>query len=602
MSKQHIIDEPNSPQPSKRKEETDHQDHSSKGTVPVVIKLAKFSSRRLRDRLANYEQIRAKEVQSGIANYAEKISKRVQASATTTFEEGEDPFKGRINPEGTFKKVWETSKFFLLIYILIYLPVKVAFLTNSTSNPTYYIDKLIDLFFLIDIGLTFFSPIYVGVEMVFSLKELAKNYIKGWLFVDVISLIPFEDIVSTIQDPSENLQFIAQISKALRLMRLIKLIRLFKAFDFTNADNFFLKYMEMYFKGTVIYLLLPNFLLMSITIHLFSCFWYYIATIDDTNTNWIVMNGFSDERLLDLYIISFYFVIQTFTTCGYGDIYSYRNVEIIFRIPIMFAGVFLYGIFSGRIVEYRSKKMAEEEISSQRAQALERLLKEYVIPDFHYRSILEQLYENNHEERKEYDFSNLSQEEKDMFDYHKYLSKFKNNKLFSKHPDQRKFVIELGRLMKVKSFKQDQIIYHKGDPPVYFYVIQEGSVSVMMHGWDTFPIIHVKGGFFGEHEMIAGTQRMFTVRAAQKCTLHYMDAQDFKRFFLTDQEDIRFKNQMEYYSHSRYEVWAKSQTNFAEYLRRKVFWKMVLSDLKSKKRRSIKNLIKKAENSQKKHH
>lgn len=548
-------------------------------------KTKKFSKKTLAERFQNYELVRAPEIQQGIANYADRMSKRLQDNLQTKEDDSEILFRGRIHPEGTFKKVWETTKFFFLIYMLVYLPLKVAFITStSTTEFIYFWDKAIDAFFFIDVILTFFTPVYVGVEMVFTLKEIAMAYLKSWFIVDMVSLIPFEELVSIIDNSNENLQFLAQIAKSARLLRLVRLIRLFKAFDFTNSDNFFLKYMEMYFKGTVIYLLLPNFLLMAVTIHLFSCFWYYIALLDDTNTNWVVMNNFSEELLLDLYIVSFYFVIQTFTTCGYGDILSYRNVERVFRIPIMFAGVFLYGIFSGRIVDYRSQKMTEEEVYTKRVQALERLMKDYYIPDFHYRSILEQFQENKKEEKKPYDFSNLSQEEKDRFDHHRFLSKFKSNKLFSTDIEHKEFVIELGRLLTKKVYKPEQFIYHEGDPAVYFYVIREGQVDVMMSKFDTFPIAHVKSGFFGEYELITGDTRQFTLRAANYCTLYVMEAQEFKKFFITNDKYPDLGKNMIHASEKRFREWVHCEREIEFFMRRKMFWKLILKNTKPKKK------------------
>ena len=75
-------------------------------------------------------------------------------------------FTCMIDLEGQFKKVWETTKFVLLIYTLLYLPLKVAFIEDF-SLGLYLLDKLIDFVFLVDIILTFFTPIWVKNDMIF---------------------------------------------------------------------------------------------------------------------------------------------------------------------------------------------------------------------------------------------------------------------------------------------------------------------------------------------------------------------------------------------------------------------------------------------------
>ena len=151
-----------------------------------------------------------------------------------------------------------------------------------------------------------------------------------------------------------------------------------------------------------------------------------MATLDETNTNWVVINHFSNKPDFDLYIISFYFVIQTFTSCGYGDILSVLQIELVFRMVVMLAGVFLYGIFSGRIVEYRSAKMVEQERVAKKTQALEQIAKNYSLNSILYHSVLEQLNDTKKEKKRTYDFSNLAQEDLDTFEHYKFLSKFKN--------------------------------------------------------------------------------------------------------------------------------------------------------------------------------
>jgi hypothetical protein len=534
----------------------------------------------LRDRLEGYQDRREKELMQGKVLPGLKPAKFRRQKNESQRDPNDDLLKFRVNPEGNFKKFWESLKFVLLIYTFLYLPVKVAFIEDS-SIYMYVMDKFIDAIFFIDIILTFLTPVYVKIEMVFGLKEIAWEYITGWFFIDVIAMIPFEDIVSSM-DVNDKITFLAQMSKILRLLRLFKLMRLFKAFDFTNADNYFLKVMESKFKGTVVYLLLPNLMLMTFTIHFFSCFWYLLATLDDSNDNWVVINHFQDEPPFDLYIISFYFVIQTFTSCGYGDIYSHLNIELIFRIIVMFFGVFLYGIFSGRIVDYRSQKMTDEEHLAKKIQALERINSRFGLSTVTFQSILEKLSETKSEEKKRYDFSNLTPEELDRFEHYKYISKFSGNKLFPQAEEYSRFVLELGRMMTERNYNKDQVIFNHGDPAVFFYIIRKGKVRLLNKQLELIPIYEIRNGFFGEYEIIFGTTRQYTAVAETDCQLYLVDIINFKRFFLTEAKDLDFREAFIIAAHVRMNAVHKAQADFDFFMRRKMFWKIVLRESRSK--------------------
>ena len=69
-----------------------------------------------------------------------------------------------------------------------------------------------------------------------------------------------------------------------------------------------------------------NFILLS---HCFSCFWIFLASLDE-NYNWIIyMNRFQSD--LSIYVSSLYFIWTTVFTIGYGDILSQNIYERIFR-------------------------------------------------------------------------------------------------------------------------------------------------------------------------------------------------------------------------------------------------------------------------------
>lgn len=108
-----------------------------------------------------------------------------------------------INPNGTFKKVWETFKFILLIYTFIYLPLTVTFFAKddqTVKSPSWIFDRFIDLVFLIDMVLIFFTPVMDKYDITTEHKSIAKIYLQGWFFVDLVALLPFEDVMDIFID------------------------------------------------------------------------------------------------------------------------------------------------------------------------------------------------------------------------------------------------------------------------------------------------------------------------------------------------------------------------------------------------------------------
>ena len=511
------------------------------------------------------------------------------------FEKEQQEFKRLVNPNGAFKTYWETSKFLIMMYILLYLPLRSTMIEDEPLF-FYVIEKVIDVYFFVDIVLNFFTPVYIHHELILNRASIAKDYLQGWFAFDVLALFPFEEIVASLQDSDPNFQVLARFSKGLRLLRLTKLVRLFKALDFTNSDNLILKLLDKNFKGTVFYLLLPNIILMGFTLHMLSCFWYYLAYSCQDNTDWIEYNGFSNKPLLDLYIISFYFVVQSFTSCGYGDIYSIRNSEIVYRCFIVISGALLYTMFAGRIIEYRNQKVQEDDIYDQKMDALERIeMSGILIPDRVHLWLQESLREHKKDVKKRaYDFSNLSQEDINELDYLKFISKFRNLPLFGSKLENAYFVLALGRKIERVRYKAEEMIYARGDMPTHFYILFSGKVAMVMNKVELIPVYAIKKGFFGEFEIIREKPREHSVVALEDTILYRIGVSDFKYLFLNDRLDPDLHKAIIDVAFARRKKINEMQYEFDFWLRRKIFWKLALPK-RSRKTKAMRKILKDAE-------
>ena len=63
-----------------------------------------------------------------------------------------------IDPAGTFKRVWDVIMFIIIIYIATWVPYMLAFWDEPTAFFSTF-DLIIDFMFIMDIIMTFFTPI-----------------------------------------------------------------------------------------------------------------------------------------------------------------------------------------------------------------------------------------------------------------------------------------------------------------------------------------------------------------------------------------------------------------------------------------------------------
>lgn len=83
----------------------------------------------------------------------------------------------------------------MLVTSCIQTPAAIAFDWNDPF--TVYSSYVIDICFLIDLVLTFFSAYQEDdFHMVEDRGKIAYNYMTGWFSVDLIAILPFEFMLS----------------------------------------------------------------------------------------------------------------------------------------------------------------------------------------------------------------------------------------------------------------------------------------------------------------------------------------------------------------------------------------------------------------------
>jgi hypothetical protein len=124
---------------------------------------------------------------------------------------------------------------YLLLYVTVVTPFQLSFL--ETPNPgdiemnlpgvLFFADRLLDLFFLADIFISFHLTYFDSEKGAYesNVKEIRLHYIKGWLIIDVISVVPFDLIVNDRNSMSASTVRLLRAIKLLKLVRLLKIMR-----------------------------------------------------------------------------------------------------------------------------------------------------------------------------------------------------------------------------------------------------------------------------------------------------------------------------------------------------------------------------------------
>ena len=205
---------------------------------------------------------------------------------------------------------------FLIIYSVIVIPYRIGFEITS-SGPLTIFDSTIDLMFFMDIVVNFNSAQEDRQSdmMIVSRKEIAKNYLQFWFWVDALSTIPFDTVISFFIGSNNRALSSVRLLRTIRLTRMIKLIRVAKLGRIgEQIENLNL--------NPAVYGMVKIVITIWFIAHILCCFWYNIAInhqndgLSSADNNWLYAGGFTISSLKDKYVASFYFIITSMLAIG----------------------------------------------------------------------------------------------------------------------------------------------------------------------------------------------------------------------------------------------------------------------------------------------
>ena len=312
-----------------------------------------------------------------------KKTKRIYDSLSDEEAPDEEIYEAYyVEPFSKLRLSYDLLLFILVFYSMFNVPYQLAFYINQPKLPEsgFLVNLLIDIMFIFDIVLSFFTAYYDFEEKLVKFYYLmALHYIQTWFLIDFLSGIPINSILNIIVMKCPHCIYTEAIhtlyqSNSNVNYNLFKMLRLLKAFKVFSTNSFIDKIISSV-KQTVhvakTIRLITTLLIFSMLIHLFACLFIFFGF--HTYPNWIVSLKLEPKDSFTIYIASLHFICTTVLSIGYGDILTYNITERLINGFLLVVGLLLYSwalssltaylITDDQIVvEYRSKCIILEDI------------------------------------------------------------------------------------------------------------------------------------------------------------------------------------------------------------------------------------------------
>ena len=197
-----------------------------------------------------------------------------------------------ISPDSIFRKIWDGAQIFLVVYVAVAVPYRLAFEKNVILwSNWFFFDACIDIYFVTDLLMSFRTAYYTKQgELEHRGREIVVHYLKGWFAIDFSSCLPVGYIgYFTDQSAAETAAVNRDWenpaegegagkgdtgSAKTKVLRLLRLLRLLKLLRLARVNRIIARYEQEYYALVSSIKILKIILIVFAVSHWLCCCWY----------------------------------------------------------------------------------------------------------------------------------------------------------------------------------------------------------------------------------------------------------------------------------------------------------------------------------------
>mgnify|MGYP002624876754 CR=1 FL=1 len=269
-------------------------------------------------------------------------------------------------PNSKFIFIFDFILIIANLYTFIVIPLNAARNKNLRERGIWIQEifhYFIDLIFLFDFIICLFKGYYdFEMNIIRNNKKIIIHYLYNFLLIDFLQAIPSFTLFRIFFKPNKNIYLGNSKYERLYIVLLlfIKPLKIFKIISKRQnkaLEDFYSYLSESYYLEKLARFLI-YFLIFFLFTHLAICLHIYFSL--QSYPNWIVNINLLNEPFSSKYVASFYFMITTMTTVGYGDIICISFIERIYHIILLFIGTLLYTFLVSKIGNYLRDESHEQ--------------------------------------------------------------------------------------------------------------------------------------------------------------------------------------------------------------------------------------------------